>query len=175
LQGLPEAVEVFNMKRTMSSESLKPSTLRPINRGTSPRVSAVLQKLGEKAGNQVELARKAEINRGVLNQLWLGKTKSTPKLIGRLCAVLNRESARRVLKAFLEEVAADVRAEQLQVESENAARPQLGQRPAIISVTYTPQDLQLYRGAAFPGGRQGEIVKAKELVYGRTSKNGCKS
>jgi transcriptional regulator with XRE-family HTH domain len=87
----------------------------------------------------VDLARKAEINRGVLNQLWSGKTKSTPKLIGRLCAVLDRESAGRVLKAYLEEVAADARAEQLQVESENAARPQLGQRPAIISVTYSLQ------------------------------------
>lgn len=123
----------------MSSESMKPSTHQPINRGTSPRVSAVLQKLGEKAGTQVDLARKAEINRGVLNQLWSGKTKSTPKLIGRLCAVLDRESAGRVLKAYLEEVAADARAEQLQVESENAARPQLGQRPAIISVTYSLQ------------------------------------
>ena len=127
------------MPNVMSSASLKPSTPRPINRGTSPRVSAVLQKLGEKAGTQVELARKAEVNRGVLNQLWLGKTKSTPKLIGRLCAVLDRESAGRVLKAYLEEVAADVRVEQLQVNSSNVASSRFGQRPTIIPVTYSPK------------------------------------
>ena len=104
----------------------------------SPRVSKVLQSLaGTGAVKQAGLSVKADLNRGTLNQLWLGKTKSTPKLIGRLCAVLDRESAMRVLEAFLEEVAADVRAEQLQVDSENAASSQLGQRPTNVSVTYS--------------------------------------
>jgi len=88
---------------------------------------------------QAGLAAKAGLNRGTLNQLWLGKTKSTPKLIGRLCAVLDRESAMRVLEAYLEEVAGQVRGEQLQVDPAQVAIPQLGSQPAALSVTYSPK------------------------------------
>ena len=110
------------------------------SRGTSPRVSQALQSLAALGIiKQAGLAAKAGLNRGTLNQLWLGKTSSTPKLIGRLCAVLDRDSAMRVLEAYLEEVAADVRGEQLQVDPDKVAIPQLGSQPAALSVTYSPK------------------------------------
>lgn len=91
-----------------SSSKLKFSTVKSSKRGASPRVAAVLQALDSATWTQSSLAAKAGLNRGVLNQLWQGKTSSTPLLIGRLIAVLPKQDASNLLAAFLEDILASV-------------------------------------------------------------------
>jgi len=83
--------EKFNMPSDKSRRTLKVSTGKPLERGESPRVAAVLQALDPATWTQSLLAEKAGVNRGVLNQLWQGKTSSSPLLIGRLIAVLPKK------------------------------------------------------------------------------------
>jgi len=107
----PLLFEIFNMLPTKSSKELKTSTDEPIKRGESPRVGAVLQALDPATWTQSSLAAKASLNRGVLNQLWQGKTSSTPLLVGRLIAVLPKKDATNLLAAYLEDVLAIVATE----------------------------------------------------------------
>lgn len=83
------------------------------SRGTSPRVGAVLRSLDTATWNQSRLAAASGNNRGVLNQLWQGNTSSTPKLIGRLIAVLPEEDSIKLLTAYLEDTLEDVAVESI--------------------------------------------------------------
>lgn len=78
----------------------------PVDRGTSPRVSKVLQGISSRGEwNYATLAEATGLSTGTMNQLFLGKTKSTPRFIGRLCAVLARDDAHALLAAYLTEMA----------------------------------------------------------------------
>ena len=77
-----------------------------IDRGTSPRVSKVLRTISSRGDwSYASLAEATGLSTGTMNQLFLGKTKSTPRFIGRLCAVLERDDAQALLAAYLTEVA----------------------------------------------------------------------
>ena len=82
------------------------------NRGTSPRVSEVLLRTQLGGMTQAEMARKTGLNRGVLNQLIGNKTSSTPRLIGRICSVLQPEDANELVEAYLMDLAEQVWAEE---------------------------------------------------------------
>ena len=123
-----------------SSQTLKSSTGGPSKRGESPRVAAVLQSLEAEAWTQSSLAETAGINRGVLNQLWKGKTSSSPLLIGRLVAVLPKKQAANLLTAYLEDVLAAVARE----ESAAPGADRRGLR-ATLKVSFPPPAA---RGAA---------------------------
>lgn len=103
------------MTNDKSRSELKNSTHKPLKRGESPRVAAALQALDSAVWTQSALAEKAGVNRGVLNQLWQGKTSSSPLLIGRLIAVLPKTEARNLLTAYLEDVLSAVASEQAEV------------------------------------------------------------
>ena len=104
-------------------------------------MSAVLQSLGAKGLTQAKLAREADLNRGVLNQLWQSRTSSTPLLIGRLCAVLDRNDAAELLAAYLEDVADDVWVQQQTLFGKTDPSGGLAKRPVKISVTYPPGNM----------------------------------
>jgi transcriptional regulator with XRE-family HTH domain len=71
---------------------------------TSPRVAAVLQTLVSNGLSQRKLAEDAGLSCGVVNQLALNKTRSTANLVGRMCAVLDRDDAAALLAAFLADI-----------------------------------------------------------------------
>ncbi len=122
------------MKKAKASQKLKLSTVRSNGKGVSPRVSAVLSSLKPGEWTQSALAAAAQINRGVLNQLWQGKTSSSPMLIGRLCAVLARDDAKRLLAAYLDEVVTEVALEEQAIDS-NSKR---GPLKTDVVVSYPP-------------------------------------
>ncbi len=121
------------MPSDKSRRTLKVSTGKPLERGESPRVAAVLQALDPATWTQSLLAEKAGVNRGVLNQLWQGKTSSSPLLIGRLIAVLPKKEATKLLTAYLEDVLAAV-------ASEEAEAPGDGKRGlnVTLKVSFPP-------------------------------------
>lgn len=123
------------MRSHKSRLELKFSTRHPLKRGESPRVASVLQALDPATWTQSLLAEKAGVNRGVLNQLWQGKTSSSPLLIGRLIAVLPKTEATKLLTAYLEDVLAAV-------ASEEAEAPGDGKRglKATLKVSFPPPD-----------------------------------
>jgi len=118
-----------------SRPTLKFSTRKPIKRGESPRVAAVLQSLDSAAWTQSLLAAKAGVNRGVLNQLWKGKTSSSPLLIGRLLAVLPKNEATALLAAYLEDVLDAVAAEAMDAPAKSASGFH-----ATLKVSFPPPD-----------------------------------
>ena len=129
----PLLFETFNMPTAKASLKLKSSTATLLRRGTSPRVSAVLQSLKSDEWTQSSLAEKAGINRGVLNQLWNGRTSSSPMLVGRLCAVLPQDDATRLLAAYLDEVLDQVAAQESSAPSGSA------KLRTKLSVVYPPR------------------------------------
>jgi transcriptional regulator with XRE-family HTH domain len=77
---------------------------------------------------QVELADAAGINRGLMSLVLNGKTGVTPRTAGRLCAVVERSSAARLLAAYLEDVSAEALAEQRSVRSETSTAAESGKK-----------------------------------------------
>lgn len=102
-----------------SSQDLKKSNRKQKNRGTSPRVAAVLKNLETNGIQQAKLADDAGLNRGVVNQLFSNKTGSSPYLVGRMCAVLDKPQATELLAAYLSDVAEAVAEEQRTAIREN--------------------------------------------------------
>lgn len=60
---------------------------------------------------QSSLATAAQVNRGVLNQLYKNQTGATPMLIGRLSAVLSKPDALRLITAYLDDILDEVATE----------------------------------------------------------------
>jgi DNA-binding XRE family transcriptional regulator len=129
----PLLFETFNMPAEKSIPKLKLSTAESSKRGESPRVAVVLQSLDSARWTQSSLAEAAGVNRGVLNQLWKGKTSSSPLLIGRLVAVLPKKDAACLLTAYLEDVLAAV-------AMEESAAPSAGRHglQATLKVSFPP-------------------------------------
>lgn len=119
----------------MSSNNLNSSNPQGGSRGQSPRVTAVLKAVWPKGMSQLEMAQKTGLNHGVLNQLVKenGRTKATPKLIGRICACLPPKAATMLLEAYLQEVAESLWKEQSEVGA--ASLPTKVRR---LSVRYPP-------------------------------------
>jgi len=132
LQGSPAAVELINMSKKTSSHMLSNST--GDSRGTSSRVALVLKSLVREDWTQSSLAVAAGINRGVLNQLLQSKTGSTPRLIGRLCALLTKEQAAELLAAFFEDLS-----EELYRELKTVRRVRVGgPGDCVVKVRFPP-------------------------------------
>jgi hypothetical protein len=89
-------------------------------------------------GQQKILAEHAGIDRGLFSRILHGRQGATPLIVGRLCAVVDRQQSALLLESYLQSIADEVWEKQGEASRDSVSTESFTRKRQNIAVRYPP-------------------------------------